>query len=236
MSRLIVKSHRPVQWSISVVLLSMLVALLTWLLLDKRHWSVIYDRIAASQNYERLLQVNRELEHENSRLREQVLMMERNADLDRQTAALMQEEIKQSQDEIYRLTGELEFYQGIMDATRSAQGLNIHGIHVDSLPQKHSYRLKLVLTHVTKSVKVAAGLLDVSIEGVQNGSTNLLRLQDITLDDSLELSFKFRNFKRFESSLELPEDFTPHKVLVQLQPNDRKQAKIKRVFDWPVST
>ena len=239
MPRLTVKNHRPVQWSIAIVALSMLIALFTWLLLDESHWAVIYDRMSITKNYNNLGELNRELEQENTRLTESLLMMERAAELDRKTALLLQQEVQSLQDEIYHLKGELNFYNGIMDATRVSTGLNIQGIHIDSLPKERSYRIKLVLTHVAKvgkGTKLATGTINISIEGIRNGVTSHLNLQDVSLDDAPELSFNFRNFKRFESDLEFPEGFTPRRVLVQLQPNGGKQSIIKRVFDWPELT
>ena len=236
MPKLTVKSHRPVQWSVAIIALSTLIALLTWMILDENHWSTIYSRMDVNQDYKHLSEVNRGLEKENKRLNDVVLMMKRESEVDKKTALLLQQNVQSMQDEIYKLKGELEFYQGIMDATRESTGLNIQGIHIESLPQENSYRLKVVLTHVAKGIKIAEGNMTVTIEGIKNGEPSNLNLQDITLDQGLDLSFKFRNFKRFESDLELPAEFTPRRVLVQLQPKGDKQANIKRVFDWSDST
>lgn len=236
MPKLTVKSHRPVQWTVAIIALSALIALLTWLMLDQSHWSTIYSRMDVNQDYKRLSKKNRELEKENNRLNEVVMMMKRASEVDKKTALLLQQNVQSMQDEIYKLKGELEFYQGIMDATRESTGLNIQGIHIESLPQEHSYRLKVVLTHVAKGIKIAEGNMSVTIEGETNGKPSNLDLRDITLDEELDLSFKFRNFKRFESDLVLPGEFIPRRVLVQLKPKGVKQSNIKRVFDWPEST
>ena len=234
--RLTVKNHRPVQWAVSIIALSMLIALFTWLLLDESHWTVIHDRMAITRDYNHLGELNRELQQENAKLSENILMMERAAEVDKKTALLLQKEVQSLQNEIYNLKGELKFYSNIMDATRDSTGLNIQGIYIQSLPKAHSYRLKLVLTHVAKEdkgAKLITGKIIVSIEGVKDGVTSHLNLQDVALDAALELSFNFRNFKRIESDLEFPDGFTPRRVLVQLQPTGGKETIIKRVFDWP---
>ncbi len=122
MPRLVVKNHHPLQWSIAIVILSMIIAFITWLMLDVSHWSVIYDRVSDNQNHKRLMELNYSLEEENQVLRERVLMLERTESLDKQTAALIQDDLKAQQDEIYRVKGELEFYQGIMAAARETKG------------------------------------------------------------------------------------------------------------------
>ena len=236
MSRLTVKSHRPVQWTISIIILSMLLALITWIILDRSLWAVIFDQKKINEDYNRITRVNRELEDENSRLQEVVLMMEHTAGLDKETASLLQKDIQTLQDEIYQLKRELKFYQGIMNATGESTGLNIQGIHIQPLGQENSYRLKLVLTHVAKSsIKVAAGTMQVSIEGDQGGNSAQLDLNDVSLDETLDLSFNFRNFKRIECDIQLPVDFNPRRVFVLLMPKGKKESNINKVFDWPDS-
>jgi hypothetical protein len=236
MPRLTVKNHQPVQWSITIIALSALVALITWLLLDKSHWSLIYDRMSANRDYNHLAELHRELQQENNQLKEQILMMERTAELDRETASLLQADVQKLQDEIYQLKGELKFYNNIMDATRESTGLNIQGMYIESLPQAHSYRMKLVLTHVAKGVKQATGTLQVTVEGMRDGVNSRLDLQEVSLDETLDMSFNFRNFKRFESDVKFPDGFSPRRVLVQLQPSGGKRSIIKKVFDWPEVT
>jgi hypothetical protein len=233
LARLVIKSHRPLQFSLAVVLLSMLVAFVTWLGLDESHWSVIRDRLQSNRDQKLLWEVNQGLEEENAKLRERVSMLERTTSLDTQTATLLQEEIKNLQEETFRLKGELEFFQGIMEAVGEVKGLDVQGIHVRKLSAPGSYRLKLILTNVTDADKDAEGAVSVTIEGIHKGTTRLVNLRDITLDQNPEVSFKFRNFKRIESNFSLPEGFSPQRVFVELQPRDQKQSKIREAFDWP---
>ncbi|HEY7839935.1 MAG TPA: DUF6776 family protein [Gammaproteobacteria bacterium] len=235
MARLVIKSHRPLQFSLAVVLLSMLVAFVTWLGLDESHWSVIRDRLQSNRDQKLLWEVNQGLEEENAKLRERVSMLERTTSLDTQTATLLQEEIKNLQEETFRLKGELEFFQGIMEAVGEVKGLDVHGIHVRKLSAPGTYRLKLILTNVTDSDKDTEGTISVTIEGIQSGATRHVNLRELTLDESLDLTFKFRNFKRVESNFGLPPGFSAQRVFVELQPRDQKQSKIRKAFDWPAT-
>lgn len=234
MNRYVVKFHRPVQWSFAVIVLSAIIAIVTWFILDKSHWSIIYDRYESNRIFKRVLDENRNLEINNRKLRESASMMQEMDDMDKKTAGLLQDQIQVLQDEIFKLKQELEFYHGIMDGARESNGLNIQGMNIRPLTKDKSYRINLVLTHVAKSVKVAEGIMDVSLEGERNGRPGLLKLRDIALDPNLELSFKFRNFKKFECDLILPEDFTPIRVKVIFTPKDATKAKIKKTFDWSV--
>jgi hypothetical protein len=234
-ARLVIKSHRPLQFSLAVVALSMLVAFVTWLALDESHWSVIRDRLSSADDRKLLWEVNQGLEEENARLRERVSMLERTTSLDTQTATLLQDEIRTLQEEVFRLKGELEFFQGIMESVGEVKGLDVHGVHVRGLSAPGTYRLKLILTNVTDSDKDAEGAISVTIEGIEKGVTRNVNLRDVTLDQNPGLSFKFRNFQRIESNFSLPQGFSPQRVFVELQPRDQKQSKIREAFDWPAT-
>lgn len=214
------------------IVISLVISTTFWFLLDESHWSYIKSRIALGQESKSLWMENRNLEKENEQLRERVIMLERTTQIDSQAAAELLEEMKKLQDEIYTLKGELEFYQAIMTSTSTTPGLSIQGMQIDRLPVENNYRFKLILTHVAKSDKVAEGTVEITLEGIQDGVAKALNITEVVINPAIDLSFSFKNFKRFESNMMIPEGFTPHRVIVRLQPKDTNLSKIKRVFDW----
>jgi len=232
MSRLVVKTHRPLQILLAVIILSITIILFVWSLLEKGQWNYIQEQLASSEESKLLWDVNRSLEGENVELRERLIILERATQIDVQTTAELQGDIRTLQGEVYRLKGELEFYQGIMESTRDSKGLNVQGLHIEAMTQ-HKYRFKLILTHVTKNDKVAEGDVDVSLEGMQNGKRRILNLREVSEEQPIDLTFKFRHFKRFEGRLTLPDGFEPRRVVVQLQLGGKDKSKIEKVFEWP---
>lgn len=236
MERLIIRQHRPAQLLMAVIILCLLLSTTLWLLLDESHWNYIKSRYLAGQKSKELWEINRGLAEENKELQERVIMLERMTQIDGQTAAQLHVELKKLQDEIYNLKGELEFYQGIMASTRASKGLSIQGLLIEPLPQYHNYRFKLILIHVSKSDKAAEGIIDISLEGLQDGTAKLLDYKDVALNEALDLSFNFKNFKRLEGNMILPDGFTPHRIIIKLHPKDTKLSEIERIFDWPLIT
>ena len=232
MPHLIIKHSRPYQIVAIAIAVSLVIFTTFWFLLDESHWSYIKSRVAIGQKSKRLWTENRTLETENKLLREQVIMLERTTQIDSQAAAELHEEMKKLQDEIYTLKGELEFYQAIMASTSTTRGLSIQGMQINRLPVENNYHFKLILTHVEKSDKVVEGTVEISLEGLQEGVAKVLNISDVVLNKAIDLSYNFKNFKRIEGNIMIPEGFTPHRVIVRLQPKDTKLSKIKRVFDW----
>jgi len=232
MGHLIIKQGRSYQIMVAVILLTIMLSTTIWFLLDASHWAFIKSRVELGQETRRLWDQYRNKEKENKRLNERIVMLERASQVDNQATANVHEEMKRLQDEIYKLKEELVFYQGIVTTTGSAEGLKIHGMQVEKLPETHHYHFKLILTHVTKDDTVAEGGIDVTLEGMEGGLARELKLVEVLVDPQQDLSFKFRNFKRLEGIMILPEGFTPYRVNVRLQPNGAKLSSVKRVFNW----
>ncbi len=236
MVRLVVKQQRPFQLLLAVVILSLVVSALVWFYLDESHRAYVESRHVSSIESKQLQETNRRLMRENRKLNERLVMLERAAQIDSQSAAHMQNEIRDMQDEIYRLKAELEFYQGIMTSARGTDGLSIQGLYIEPMQEEQNFRFKLILTHVSKSDKVAEGQVEMTVEGLQNGAARALNFEDLALNLMPDMTFKFKNFKRLEGNMVLPEGFVPQRVVVRLHSKDKTVSNIKRVFSWSEAT
>ena len=236
MSRLVVKKHRPLEIILAVVLFSAAFSVIVWLLLDANHWRFIKSQLSQSEDARLLWDVNQSLETENKQLREQVVMLERSTQIDNQAAVRLQNDIQKLQDQVYRLKGELEFYQGIMSATTDSKGLNVQGLHIEATNQERLYRFKLVLTNVAKSDKIIEVTMDMSIEGMNEAGSKVLSLDEVISGNQLKREIKFKNFERIEGNLNFPEGFKPLRVVVDLKQKGIQKSTVHRVFEWPTNT
>ncbi len=235
MSKLVVKKHRPLEIALAIILLSSAFSVVVWLMLDTNHWSFIKGRLSKSEESRLLWEVNQGLEQENNALREKVIMLERSTQIDNQTAMKLHDDIRLLQDQVYRLKGELEFYQGIMVATTDSKGLNVQGLHIESTDQERLYRFKLVLTNVAKSDKVIEVTMDMSVEGMNENGSKVLPLKEVIAGSEFRREIKFKNFERIEGSLAFPEGFRPIRVVVDLQQKGIQKAAVQRIFEWPAN-
>jgi hypothetical protein len=235
MPKFIIKSHRPWQMAVAIIALSMVISIFTWLLLDTNHWKVIYHQLSGNIITKDLLDSNQKYRDENSQLKGQIAMLQQTTQLDKGTAIHMQNELKSLQDEIYQQKRELEFYQGVMDATRGASGLDIHGIYVEPLTKPNQYVIKLVLTNVTLSDKLLEGSLDIHIDGMQNKNKHNIDISTILLDENTELTFKLKSFRRVEYEFELPAEYLARRILVKVYVGNAKEQPISKIYDWPLN-
>jgi len=216
-----------------VVLSCMVITVTIWVFLDESQWSYIVSSLSEAKKSKKLWQDNQTMKNTIVELQERIVMLERTAQVERQTIVNLQKDMIEQQDVIYKLRKELEFYQGIMTSTGESRGLKILGLRIEEMSQPRSYYFKLILTHVSKSDKVITGKLSILLEGVQGDVARTIDIRELTLSESLSLNFKFGSFERIEGSITLPESFVVHRVVVRARPEGKKRTPaIERIFDW----
>ena len=231
--KLVIKHHRPLHIIAVIIVSCAVISITTWIFLDKSQWSYIMSSLSEAKKSKELWQENKTMKNTIVKLEERIVMLERTAQVERQTIANLQKGMIEQQDEIYKLRKELEFYQGIMTSTGESKGLNILGLRIEETSQPRSYYFKLILTHVSKSDKVITGKLSILLEGIQEDIARTIDIRELTLSESLSLGFKFGSFERIEGSIMLPEGFVVHRVIVRARPDGKKRTSaIERVFDW----
>ena len=174
-----------------------------------------------------------ELLGENKELRDRIVILEQNNQVDKRAAALLQEKLVNSQEEIFQLRKDLEFYQGIIDATGDANSPGVHGSRIKRLTHAHGYRLELIFLNIGNTDRMVEGKIDVVLEGILDSTVKRLSLSALSLDDARAYNVKFRNFQRFENNFILPENFEPQRVFVSLYLYDQEETGFEKVFDWP---
>lgn len=227
------RQHRPLRLLLLFLLVCAVIGSGAWLLAEYSHWRLIREQMAQSDDLKRLWQTNRELKAENEQLKQRMAKLQINNNVDQQATVELQQEVVDLQNRIYKLTRELEFYRGIVSATRNVDGLTIQALMLEPTRTANQYRYKLVLTHVAKSDKVVEGTVTVALEGMEGGAKRTLHFKEVVRDKPVSLDYRFKHFKRFEGIVDLPSTFKPRRVRVQLLPKGNNHARLERVFEWP---
>ncbi len=231
--KLVIKYHSPLHIFAVIVASCAVITITTWILLDGSQWPYIKSSLIEAKKNRELWQENKLMSNTIVNLEEHIVMFERTAQIERQTMTNLQGEMIKQQDKIYKLKKELEFYQGIMASAGESRGLSIQGLSIEETSQPRSYYFKLILTHVSKSDKVAVGRVSILLEGVQDDAPRTIDIRDLTLSKSLLLTFKLSSFERIEGSIMLPEGFVAHRVIVRARQKGKETIpEMERIFDW----
>ena len=131
------------------------------------------------------------------------------------------------------LRSEVDFYRGIVSPLERMAGLNIQTFKVDPAGEEALYHFELVVTQVLKNDRFVKGVVNLFVQGVQNGEPVSLNFSSISPNNSVQKSIRFRYFQRIEGDIRLPEGFVPRNAVVEMSPSGRK--KISKSFPWVVS-
>jgi hypothetical protein len=236
-ARLIVQ-RRPslIKQGVVAVLGGMLIILLSWMVLDYSHWHYVYDRMKLGGVYKSTMapaigpQID--LQAENQTLREQIAILERSGQVDKEAVQDVQKHFRELQDEISELKEELEFYRGIVAATKHGSGLRIQGLRLTATSEERQYHYQLVLTNMDKDDKVTSGKVAMNVDGRLGGAPQTLDFAAVAETGADTLAFKFKHFQRLEGNLRVPSGFDPARVGVSVQLEGDREVRESKIYEW----
>ena len=179
---------------------------------------------------------NDRLVEEMAGLREQVAILERSSQIDRQAAADVKSDLGQLEEELQAAREEVEFYRGIVSPGDVKPGLRIHRFILEQGATTGEYHYDLVLTQLKRNDKFVSGTVDWRISGSMPDYQTEIGLERVTEPAVKELKFRFRYFQDLAGTIKLPEGFTPEKVVLTIKPSGKgKTEPVVQNFDWPAA-
>jgi len=167
-------------------------------------------------------------------LREELAVVQRAGEIDRQASLEVRNDFARLQGELLGLRKELEFYRGIVSPGDAEPGLRIQRFHVEPSSQEGVFLYDLTLTQVKRNDRFVDGIVEMEVEGVEDGEIRLLPFAKLVEGDSKPLKFHFRYFQHFAGRIQLPERFQPRRVIIRLSPRGKGQpAGVEETMNWP---
>ena len=193
-----------------------------------------FETGAASLERTELREVRNRLEQQNTQLRETVAMLERSSQVDRQAFNEVSAHLRELQDELMEIRGEVAFYRGIVSPEDSASGLRLQSLRWRPNGNDRDWRMVLVLTQVLTNAQLIEGEVTIRVEGVQNNEAAVYPLNRLASNGSEKLSFSFRYYESIEEDITLPEGFVPQRAHVHIVPRGRNRSEISKSIDWMI--
>jgi uncharacterized protein YdcH (DUF465 family) len=189
-----------------------------------------FDKIESSETETRLHTTIESLKNERVALRDQIALLERSNQMDKQAYVEVDSSLKALQEEILELREQVSFYRGIVAPKESSAGLRIERLEMSGSAEERLYHYELVLTQVLKNQRTVRGNAFIDIEGLQNGRPKTLKLRNIAVAGKKDLGFKFRYFQKFKGDVVIPDGFVPRSVNVTVKASRKKS--IESSYEW----
>lgn len=229
-----IKKYLPVIVVLTVALIVVLVG--GKMIYDYGRYQAGFDVVDSEHEAKLLSQQVSQLQQQLAKSSEEKVRLESAQKVDGHANSAVRDTLRKLQQEILELREELQFYRSIVSPTRGQPGVNIYNFKINQGEQDRQYYYNLTLIHIQgqkKHHRRASGVVNLSIEGEQNGVLKTLALKQVAAPKSGRMKFSFKYFKRFEGSITLPEGFIPQDVVVQVVPSSKKIDGDKKKIEWP---
>jgi hypothetical protein len=231
-SKLIIRSHHPWRYRAKIAAAALALLLAGWGMFEYGQSSAGYDNDSLHQAHALLQDQVQQEKKTNQQLRDQIAILQRASQVDKQAYAGVETSLKQIQDEMLELKEEVAFYRGIVSPSEAESGLNIADFKLTGIGEERVFRFKLVLTQLKSNVRLVKGYAQVVIEGVKDGAQVQLSLKQVTGGALDKIKLRFKYFQNQEGEVVLPEGFLPSRVLIEVVPSVKGMNRFKKTFDW----
>jgi hypothetical protein len=187
-----------------------------------------FERLSADRQQSRLQEDLERQAAENQELRDSLARSERSLQMNETAFQELERSLKASSQEIVKLREELNFYRNIITPADKKSGLRIQNLYIEPTGA-NQYRYKLVLIQALKHERTINGLASLEISGMQGADEAVLTFPGPG-DQPLRVNFKY--FQDLEGRFELPKNFKPSRVRVNVKPAGSSQS-VEESYAWP---
>lgn len=225
----IVASNRGFSLWLRVLLLLLLIFVVAWLAYQQGSAGGTSGFVVLQPDAKQQIKT---LEKERNDLRRELAMVKQAAEIDRESILSIRDQIKRFQDERLKMEEELAFLRGIVSTTSKKQALRVQNFRMEPGLEERQFVYKFSVSQVINSGIVAKGTIEISVEGLQEGRTRLLSLNQISDDKSEVIKMRFRYFQNVEGKLQMPEGFEPATINIEVNPSGDKLEPVKESYNW----
>lgn len=187
-----------------------------------------FERFSANRKQSRLQEDLQRKAAENQELRDHLARAERSLQMNETAFQELERALKASSQEIVKLREELNFYRNIITPVDKKSGLRIQNLYIEPTGT-NQYRYKLVLIQALKHERTISGSASLEISGMQGTEESVLTVPGPG-ERPLKVSFKY--FQDLEGRFELPKNFKPRRVKVNVTPAGSSQS-VEESYAWP---
>jgi len=226
-------------WSLGFLLFPVVVAIIAWYAYEYGRTGVFFNSMTAESTVSRLEQQVaafqwqiKNLKLERIKLREEIAVLTRANQIDREAARAVSEQMRLAQDEQLKMEEELVFLHGIISNKIDKKRLRIRDFTLQSLEEPSVFKYAFTVSQVFNSKSGVKGELFITVTGEQEDQKRSLKLAALTKEKSKSLKVDFKHFQKFEGLLRLPDGFVASSMIIDIKPSKKKLPRLKETFKW----
>lgn len=159
------------------------------------------------------------LTRQNDDLQQQVANLQRAGQVADIANGSLRKTLAEREEEISGLRADLGFYSRLTGGDAQREGLKVQEVRLRPVDNSHAWNLTLSLTQNAKRGDDVTGTATVGVEGLRGDK--VVQLDWATLGDTAQrdgIPFRFKYFQQLQSTIVLPADFRPTRLIIKAQP------------------
>lgn len=154
--------------------------------------------------------------------------------VDRESYAQVGRSLSELQARLAEQNQELAFYRSVIDPNDTISGMRIQRVKVLPGTAPRHFRVRIVLVQAARQDASAAAAVDFTVDGLLRSHATSLALAAIGTSSRV-LNFSFRYFQELEAEVELPAQFMPQQLQVEVRPA-KGGTPIRQSYPWKLET
>lgn len=158
------------------------------------------------------------LTQQNDDLQQQVANLQRAGQVGDIANASLRKTLSEREEEISGLRADLGFYSRLTGGDAQREGLKVQEVRLQPVADSHAWTLTLSLTQNAKRGDDVTGNAMASVEGLRGDK--VVQLDWPSLGEAAQhdgMPFRFKYFQQLQSTLVLPADFRPTRLIIKAQ-------------------
>lgn len=145
-----------------------------------------------------------------------------------------QANIKQNIKTEQTLKEQISFYQRVLAPEKSQDGFVLERMEIVPTISKNNYAVKMILLQHENIKAVIKGTLSIRLFGSENGKVINYNIENMQDEPKTSLDFAFKYFQVVETSVTLPEGFTPERfeISTDIYKYRKKRGSYSTVIKW----
>ena len=154
--------------------------------------------------------------------------------VDHEAQTQVEKSLAELQSRLGEANQELAFYRSVVSPSDGMLGMRVQRLRIQPSLAPRRFRLRLVLMQAARQEAVTAATADFTVVGLRGGHATSLPLSEIGTSSRV-LNFSFRYFQELETEIELPADFVPQNIEVEVRPT-KGASPIRQSYPWKIET
>ncbi len=217
---------------LGLLLFLTLLLLQGWQLFDYGRVQGGFESERAAQETRQYMQQIDEQQQAAADLRVQTARYRREAQVEREAGRRLQQELIQRRKEGDELKSEVALLRSLISTKSSS--LYIKRFEIHSTETADKYRYQLIVAQALDNVGTTKGTLTIGIIGRQGGKSRRIGLKQFSEDAVASIVLEFKHYQEVNGFINLPDDFKPASVEMEIKPKKAKLGKMRKRFDWKV--